>query len=70
MNGIAHPARHLLHDVGKSLVKIDGLIDDAILRVDLLLLRNQLLLYRGRAKLIGVLLRMNLEQRSGIDHAE
>ena len=59
-----------MHGVGKVLLEVNGLIDSAILRINLLLLCDELLLYRGGKQLVGILLRMNLEQRSRIDLAQ
>ena len=56
----AHAVIHVLDDRGEILLEVDGVIQGAILGVDLLLLRDQLLLHRRRKNLIGVLLSMNL----------
>ena len=67
MDRIADSAGHVLHSRGKVLLEVDGVVEGPVLRVDLLLLGKELLLYRSREKLVRVLLRMNLEQRRRID---
>ena len=70
MHGIAHAVGDVLHRGGKVLLEVDRVVEGAVLCVDLLLLRDQLLLNRSREKLVGVLLRVDLEQRGGVDLAE
>ncbi len=70
MHRIAHAAGDVLYGGGEVLLEVDRVIEQAIVGVDLLFLRDDLLLKRGGEKLVGVLLRMNLEQCGGIDLAE
>ena len=60
MYRIAHAAGDLLHGVGEILLKVNGFVDGPVLGVDLLLLRDELLLDRSSEYLVGVLLRMDL----------
>ena len=70
MQRIAHTVVHVLHRVREILLEVDRVINGTVLCVDLLLLRDELLLNRSREKLIGVLLRVNLEKRGRIDLCE
>src|SRR6266702_6826912 len=45
MDRIAHAIGHVLHGVGEVLLEVNGVIDRSILRINLLLLGEKLLLY-------------------------
>ena len=51
MHGIGHAAGDVLHGGGKVLLEVNGVIEQAIVPVDLLLLRDDLLLKCGGKKL-------------------
>ena len=48
VHGIAHAVGDVLHGVGEVLLEVDGVVDGAVLRVDLLFLGDELLLRRSR----------------------
>ena len=64
------PPVDMLHGGRKVLLEVDSLVDQPVLLVQALLLGQCLLGNGGGKNLVGILLRMNLEQRGGVDLAE